>query len=156
MIRQANERDIPAIQRVASETWHATYEGIINRDAQDRFIANAYSQHSMENRVKGMFYIAEEQGDVIGFGNFSKIEGKTFYIGALYVLPTHQGKGIGTRLLQYGLDRMEDWTEVEVDVEKENAQGVRFYEKHGFTKKKEYEDELFGDTFRTLRMVTVR
>ena len=41
MIRNMTEQDVLAVQQVATETWHTTYEGIMPRPIQDVFLQQA-------------------------------------------------------------------------------------------------------------------
>ena len=69
-------------------------------------------------------YVYEEMGFISGF---ISLAGNT--IAALFVLPAHQGKGIGTGLI--GKAR-EMHSPLHVHVYTENDRAVSFYEKNGF------------------------
>jgi ribosomal protein S18 acetylase RimI-like enzyme len=69
----------------------------------------------------GEVLVAEEDNLVIGFAAFDASE-----LHALYVLPEHQGKGIGSRLLDAAGSAARLW------VLKENADARRFYESRGW------------------------
>jgi putative acetyltransferase len=71
-------------------------------------------------------WVAEENGNnLIGFisllGN---------YIGALFVAPTKQGKGVGTKLIEQAIREKEH---LNVGVYSKNMDARRFYMKKGFT-----------------------
>jgi putative acetyltransferase len=70
-------------------------------------------------------WVAEENSDLIGFisllGN---------YIGALFIIPKEQGKGIGTKLIEQARQEKEH---LNVGVYSKNIAARRFYKKNGFT-----------------------
>jgi len=69
-------------------------------------------------------WVAEENGELLGFisllGN---------YIGGLFVSPTKQGKGIGTKLIEQTKLFKKQLT---VGIYSKNEEARRFYEKNGF------------------------
>lgn len=152
IIRNATTADIEDIQEIAKKTWHHTYEGMIPRDVQDRFIEQAYSDENMKRRVHySVLLLAEKDGKPVGFANlFSK--GKEAMLGALYIDPTSQGKGIGSALLGEGFRALPDVSIIHVEVESENHAGLAFYEAKGFRLSEEYDDELFGHVLKTKKL----
>jgi GNAT superfamily N-acetyltransferase len=56
------------------------------------------------------------------------------WIDQLYVLPSAQGRGVGTALLQVAKSR---WPRLSLWTFQRNANARRFYEKHGFTRVRE-------------------
>lgn len=74
VIREMKQEDIHAVQSVAKIVWHDTYEGIIPREIQDSFLDEAYSDEKMKYRLENThLFVAEEEGEVIGFANFSPV-----------------------------------------------------------------------------------
>lgn len=69
-------------------------------------------------------FVKEVNGNVVGF--ISLIDN---YIGALFISPEHQGKGIGTELINKAKSIRK---ELGVEVYKDNQKAYRFYEKCGF------------------------
>lgn len=69
----------------------------------------------------GDIAVADTGDGIIGFAAFDEAE-----LHALYVLPPHQGRGVGARLLEAAGDVSRLW------VLKENSAGRRFYEAHGW------------------------
>lgn len=138
LIREATQDDVPAIARVHVDTWRTTYQGIV----PDHHLANL----SYERRAKGWYqilncapaegsftYVAEaEQGELIGFANGGRERsGNSIYSGelnAIYILQTHQGQGVGRRLVQAVAERLyqANMTSMRVWVLVENP-ACRFY-----------------------------
>ncbi|HZE85234.1 MAG TPA: GNAT family N-acetyltransferase [Puia sp.] len=83
-----------------------------------------------------------ESGQLIGCG-YARIEQskhylrhlRQSYLGFMYVLPEHRGKGVNQRIIA----ALKDWsvekgiTEMRLDVYTENASAIKAYEKAGFT-----------------------
>ncbi|EIT86212.1 GCN5-related N-acetyltransferase [Fictibacillus macauensis ZFHKF-1] len=152
-IRNMHEEDLEHVQAVARRTWQATYEGIIPAHIQERFITVAYCKESLQQRLlRSSFFVAEVEGNVVGFANYAagKEEGVLALV-ALYVLPEHQGTGIGTALLQVGM-QLQNVHTMEVDVEQENTIGMTFYVAKGFTVTETFQDDFDGHTLETVRM----
>nr|WP_223155187.1 GNAT family N-acetyltransferase [Alkalibacillus aidingensis] len=155
MIRKMMELDLKQVQHVARKSWHDTYEGIIPREVQDQFLDQAYSDENMRRRLEhGGVWVAEADGVVTGFANFSPVnrDGQAV-LAAIYLLPESQGHGIGTKLLNAGLEGLTGLRQLYVEVEKDNQKGLKFYEARGFEVVEEYDDEFAGHILKTLKMV---
>ena len=156
-IRGMTKEDVERVQDIARESWHATYKGIIPREIQDNFLRVAYSDEMMETRLRSSnLYVAECGNEVVGFADFSLAdsEGKS-ELRAIYLYTAHQGKGIGSALLQKGIEGFENGKELIVEVEKDNLVGVKFYKAKGFKLIAEYDDDFDGHILRTIQMVLI-
>ena len=71
----------------------------------------------------------------------------------LFLAPEERGKGIGKRLLQYGI---ENYGIIELTVNEQNPQVVGFYEHMGFETYKRTELDEEGDPYPLLYMKQVR
>ncbi|TFB22906.1 GNAT family N-acetyltransferase [Filobacillus milosensis] len=151
-IRKAIQNDIPYIQKVAKETWHNTYDGLIPREIQDEFISRAYSDETMKAKVEhSILFVAELKGEIVGYSNFFT-DGERADLGAIYILPHAQGKGVGTMLLDAGIKELKQFDRIFVEVEKGNTVGEQFYEAKGFELIEEYDEDFFGYMLKTKRM----
>lgn len=87
--------------------------------------------------------VAELNGEPIGSGYARIQDSRLFlsppqhcYLGFMYVLPQHRGKGVNNRIMQ----ALKDWsvskgiTELQLEVYYENTAAVKAYEKSGFSK----------------------
>src|SRR5699024_8975814 len=74
-------------------------------------------------------------------------------LGAIYLYPGQQSKGIGTAMLQEGINQLDGVVSISVEVEKDNAIGKSFYEAKGFETVDEYDDEIDGYIMKTNRML---
>lgn len=71
----------------------------------------------------------------------------------LFLAPEERGKGIGKRLLQYGI---ENYGIIELTVNEQNPQAAGFYEHMGFETYKRTELDEEGDPYPILYMKRVR
>ena len=71
----------------------------------------------------------------------------------LFLAPEERGKGIGKRLLKYGI---ENYGIIELTVNEQNPQVVGFYEHMGFETYKRTELDEEGDPYPLLYMKQVR
>ncbi|RDW19737.1 GNAT family N-acetyltransferase [Oceanobacillus chungangensis] len=149
------KKDIPQVQHVARTSWNATYEGIIPRDIQENFLNAAYSDKNMKSRLKhSIVFVAEVDGRIVGFANYSPITSEgTTELGAIYLHPEFQGRGIGTGFLQHGINHFSNVEEIHLNVEKNNEIGMNFYNAKGFEVVSEFEDNFGGHILHTVRMV---
>ncbi|MGA4518653.1 GNAT family N-acetyltransferase [Solibacillus silvestris] len=155
IIRKMHVEDIPQVQDVAKKSWNATYEGIIPFEIQEKFLKVAYNNDRMKQRLERSFlFVAEIDSNVVGFANFSPVndDGKA-ELGAIYLYPEYQGKGIGSALLQKGINELEGVEEIYINVERDNEIGKSFYDAKGFQVLKEFDDDFEGHILKTVRMV---
>ena len=159
IIRTMTEADTKQVQQVAKTSWNATYEGIIPSTIQESFLNSAYSDEMMMRRLEySLMLIAETEGKIVGFANYSKVrEGGKVELAAIYLYPEYQGKGIGTALLNEGIARLEGMKELYINVERDNLIGRTFYEAKGFKVieeyDEEYEDDFDGHMLKNVRMM---
>lgn len=154
-IRNMTIDDINSVQDIAEMSWLATYAGIIPEEIQKRFLKAAYSDEMMHKRLNhSLFLVAETDSGVVGFANFSfaNDQGEA-NLGAIYLYPGQQSKGIGTAMLQEGINQLDGVVSISVEVEKDNAIGKSFYEAKGFETVDEYDDEIDGHIMKTNRML---
>ena len=141
LIREATPADAPGIGRVQVDSWHTTYKGLMPEhiiasrtyDYRERM----WDRILTEQQGQTFVYAAEENGEIVGFvSGGANRDAESAYTGelhAIYILETHQGKGIGrrltsalvARLLQQGHTSMLLW------VLADNHQARRFYEALG-------------------------
>lgn len=153
VIRRAHLKDIPEIQNVAKVTWNHTYDGLIPRLIQDKFISSAYSDENMPYRVeKTLLFVAVLNGKIVGFSNFFLRDSQA-ELGAIYIYPQEHSKGIGTKLLDAGINELDRVSNIFVEVEVGNKVGEDFYISKGFDLVEEYADELYGHKLKTKKLV---
>ena len=154
-IRKMHYDDSKQVQHIAKTSWHATYEGIIPLDVQNKFLQKNYNDESMKLRIdRSIVYVAEVDGIVVGFTNYSNVrDGGVVELAAIYLDPDFQGKGIGSALIQQAVTELDGIKEIYLNVEKENTIGMNFYQAKGFEIVKESEEEFEGHILKPVRMV---
>lgn len=154
-IRKMHYEDTEQVQSIAKTTWNATYEGIIPLKVQNNFLKSNYSDESMKQRIeRSIVYVAEVEGKVVGFANYSTVrDGGKVELAAIYLYPEFQGKGIGTALIQRAVKKLIGIKEIYINVEKDNKIGMNFYEAKGFEIVKESDLEFDGHILKQVRMV---
>ena len=154
-IRQMTREDIPSVQQVAGMSWNDTYAGIIPLHIQDKFLQSAYSKSALIWRLQQSHHrVATVEGRIIGFAFSSLInEHGEVELGAIYLHPDFQNKGIGSALIEVCKNEIAGLKRIFLSVEKENLSGIQFYKAKGFHKDTEYDDNFEGHVFRTVKMV---
>ncbi|MFO7274896.1 MAG: GNAT family N-acetyltransferase [Bacillota bacterium] len=159
-VRRAAPADAQAIAAVARATWAATYKGIIPEDIQQAVLPQWYAEERLARAAANpdsAFFVAETAaGEVVGFAQAGhRPEAGDAELWRFYVLPEHQRKGIGRRLLQACLAALQAQGPISrlfVQVEAENHGGRRAYEWLGFHYVREYDDDLMGHVTRMWEM----
>lgn len=107
-IRRAHLRDAPGIARVHVESWQAAYKGIIAAEFLDKLSIEQKTRERelwlMRPPSSNVVLVAEVDGEIVGFASCGRERtDHPFYTGelyALYLLPSHQGCGIGRQLVE--------------------------------------------------------
>ena len=140
LVRFATQADVPQIAHIARLTWDATYRNTIDAKNRREFLARAYTAENLAGAITGAghwFYVAEWDGNVVGFGHYlrryHRSQARAELI-RLYVLPEYQKLGIGTDLLKTGFAALAR-AKIEqcfVSVQASNTRAQKFYERYGF------------------------
>ncbi len=133
-LRPAVEDDLDAVLAVGHRTWPATYEPIAGADYVAMGLRKWWSAEATRPAIEaGRVTVAEVCGEVVGVAAAGPHDGR-LVLWKLYVLPAHQGEGIGAALLGAVLEtargRYPDLRLAYLDGN-DGARG--FYAHHGFT-----------------------
>lgn len=132
MIKQLENSEIDIIMDIWLKTNIAAHHFI-----PEYYWAENYNVVKEEYLPVSTTFVCKEDGIIKGF--ISVIDNS--FIGALFVLETHQGKGIGQKLLEYCKFLCSN---LELAVYAQNKPAVDFYTKNGFAIKKEQPNEDSG------------
>ena len=127
MIRELSPKDAPAIYKIINAAAIA-YKGVIPDDC---YHEPYMSKKELDVEMKNMtFFGWEEGGKLVGVMGFQPVRDVTL-IRHAYVLPDYQGKGIGTRLMDY-LKLMTKTKRLLVGTWADARWAIDFYQRHGF------------------------
>jgi GNAT superfamily N-acetyltransferase len=136
VIRPASYNDISYIQEIAAQTWPVAYKEILTKDALEYMLGLFYSRPALEDQLKSNhhFFLAVKDARPIGFASFSHINGSTYKLQKLYVLPNIQGTGAGLELLKTVETVAKSMGAIQMllNVNRENK-AKNFYERNGYT-----------------------
>lgn len=127
-------------------TWLDTYPN----EEHDITVADVLSRYPVEKRqetiqkwqevyrklnaapesVEMLVWLAKEDGQALGLVTIDK-NAEPWRVGALYVLPEAQGRGVGTALLQHAL-QYAGTRPLELHAASYNTKALNFYAKFGF------------------------
>jgi GNAT superfamily N-acetyltransferase len=127
MVRPCNDSDVPAIDTIINEAASA-YRGVIPADCWHE----PYMKRSelVDEIARGVeFWGWHEAGGLAGVMGLQNVRDVTL-IRHAYVLPSHQGRGIGAALLTHLVAQTTRPLLVGTWAAAEWA--IRFYERHGF------------------------
>ncbi|OWP63239.1 GNAT family N-acetyltransferase [Hymenobacter amundsenii] len=102
-IQPATSADIPTILELAEATWEPTYRFIISREQLEYMYRVIYTAASLERQMSEQghrFLLVYVAGQACGYASFSTQDEPGFYkLHKIYVLPSHQGQGLGQQLI---------------------------------------------------------
>ena len=137
-IVRARHEELPEVQRLAGRIWRAHYPGIITHEQIDYMLERGYALDALAGFLdtddRGL-EVATVDGELAGFAAWyvtdNRAEAK---LDKLYVLQSRQRHGLGGRLIACveGHGRAAGARILALNVNKNNTQAVRAYEKHGF------------------------
>ena len=150
-IRRAQESDITGIQRVARQSWHETYGGLLGEKAIDEMLAEGYSESFLGRALDSedlTLFVAEDEYSVVGYVSCEPPSGDDVGQVSIYVAPDYWGEGIGTRLLEKAESYLgaQDASTLQDVVLAGNDIGNAFYRKH-FEQADETTVEMGGEEF---------
>jgi ribosomal protein S18 acetylase RimI-like enzyme len=134
-VRRMTVDDVEAVREVARETWNDAYRDIIPELERAVSVERAYAREVLKRRMeRGTFLVAEWQDEVVGLADLSSRPGEPWEVelAALYVSPSMQGRGVGSRLLDEGIRLFPAARFVVLRVLWDNVAARRFYEARGF------------------------
>ncbi len=106
----------------------------LNGEFVPRRITHLKKQLAKEDGINETTFVAKVDGEVVGFIDPSTDEQNRRRIGAIYVSPDAQGRGIGGKLMRQVLDWYGGDQDVYLEVVSYNQKAISFYERFGFEK----------------------
>jgi len=128
MIRKLSPSNFDSILKVINDAAQA-YKGVIPDDLwKEPYMSSEELRHEIDSGVE--FYGWFENDVLLGVMDIQFI-GDVTLIRHAYVLPEHQRRGIGSKLLRH-LISLAKTSEILVGTWTNATWAIRFYEKHGF------------------------
>ncbi len=131
MIRKYRDKDCEAL----IEAWFAASQ-VATPFLSDEFLAEERDKIRKSYPPKAETWVFETEDTVAGFIALIGNE-----VGAIFVHPKLQGRGIGRALMDHAAGLQDS---LYLDVFKENAVGCRFYDRYGFRFEREHVHEQTG------------
>jgi ribosomal protein S18 acetylase RimI-like enzyme len=145
LVEPARPDDAEAVFNVQRLTWFDTYPneeaGITKEDIRMRLegehgelIPKKIEQWRKIIETagnEGAAFVVRDSSKVVGFVTPAITNGRR-RIGALYVLPEFQGKGIGSKLLEKAIEWHGRSEDIFLQVASYNQNAIDFYKSHGF------------------------
>lgn len=118
MIREIHETDYPQLMKIWESSVLNTHDFLKEEDFK-------YYKKEIPGYFGHVSLLGfEEEGFLVGFMGVA--DGS---LEMLFIHNDHRGKGIGKKLIQYGIDHLKV---TKLDVNEQNVQGVGFYKHLGF------------------------
>lgn len=105
-IEKNRDTNFSEIREIANEVWPIAYGSILSKAQLDYMMEMMYSPEALQLQANSKYHhfiLAKENGVTLGFASFELSFGETSNtkIHKIYILSTHQGKGIGKTLIDY-------------------------------------------------------
>lgn len=150
-IVKAAAADMPQVREIAFSVWPGTYIPIIGEEQMNYMLRLFYSDSALQQQLESgqVFLLCQEGARTVGFASYTCLNNSTAKLNKLYILPTEQGRKIGTTLLQAVLNSLSGIgvTTLLVNVNIHNLPAIKFYEKSGFTLLKNEDIEIGNGYF---------
>jgi len=131
-------KDIESIRQLLYDTWLDTYAEFIPREDILEYLKGYYNGDILRSFVDDqnvVGFVAEVDGAIAGYEKtFYNREEKRLYVQQLYILPRHQGLGLGKQLMAFAADHAKtyDLDRVWLGVMVDNTAALLWYQNMGY------------------------
>jgi len=144
-VRTADPTDAAAIAALGARTFRSTYAASNTPENIDAYIADSFNIETIRTEIEdpqSAFLLVVRNGLYIGFAKIRKGDAPACVVGPepielerIYVDMSHQGSGVGAKLMQAVIDyaRAEGGGCVWLGVWERNTAARAFYERQGFS-----------------------
>ena len=167
-IREARPDDANAISALAKETYAGAFGHSMTEADLRAHLENHLSPAQIAKMLRtDTFLLASVAGDIVGFVQFGQASIEMQHLVAvpgdkeiqrLYVLATHQNRGLGSRLMEAALAHptLATGDSVLLDVWQDNRRAQQFYARYGFEKVAEKRFEVESGVATGVDFVMIR
>jgi len=150
-ITNATINHIDLIKKLTYKVWPQTYASIISKEQIDYMLEMMYSKKSLADQILhgSQFIIVQANKKPVGFAAYKRIDTTTYKLEKIYILKKQQGKGTGKFVINYILVQIKNKgaTSLQLQVNRNNINAKKFYEKIGFNVIKEADFEIGSGYF---------
>lgn len=141
-VRTASSSDLPRVQEILRDTWHATYDALYGKEKVNQIIDSWHSMKRLEDmrHTPNSEFLVADNGTVIGGMAYATQKDKTINLHQLYVHPDYHGGKSGLHLMIEIENSFIDADKISLEVSEDNIKAISFYEKFGFKKVGEVTD----------------
>ena len=157
--RSSRVSDAKTLGRTHVQAWQETYRGKISDDYLD-WLKPEIAEQIFSHRAPANVFVAEDEGEIVGFavvghGGEEDMPPRTGELCGLYVLRSHQKKGIGKELFEMAEKRLSSlgYKRMLLWVLDTNLDAQAFYERMGMKKDGKYKHTTLGSVITEYRMV---
>lgn len=142
-IRKATTADCALIQKLAQQTFPATYRDILSPEQIDYMMEWMYSLDNIRKQMEEeghIYLLAYEECEAAGYVSVQPQEENVFHLQKIYVLPYYQGAHCGSFLFREAIKYIKETHPapclMELNVNRHNK-ALHFYEHMGMKKLRE-------------------
>lgn len=140
------------------KSWQEVYAGIVDPGYLSALTLEKYRE--IARRWPDRLLVAKDGGRVVGFAGYGPYRDGTLpdtgEIFALYILKEYFGTGLGQRLMDAALEKLEGYGRAALWVLEDNKRAIRFYEKCGFRADGTRQILKLGTEIAEIRMILER
>lgn len=137
MIKLAQIEDVKVIQNIVHNTISEIYPNYYPKEVVDFFLEHHREENIMKDIQIGNVYLLYRNDECVGTGT---IDGE--YMNRVFILPSHQGKGYGTLIMNFIEDKIaKNYNKVYID---SSLPAFNIYIKRGYNPIK-YSEEFVGN-----------
>jgi ribosomal protein S18 acetylase RimI-like enzyme len=135
-IVQLTEEDADQVHELLRISWRDTHQGLLPEEiiitAETVWHSADTLRRQMRNRDVLFAGFKAGDGELLGVVRAAMFD-DAVKIFQLYVLPSHQRRGIGRELMDYAVSNFPQCKKLTLEVAEGNIKGISFYKKYGFT-----------------------
>ena len=134
-IIEAPKSAVQLIRSLACRTWPEAYSAILSGNQVSYMLSKMYNAAELEKQMDNghVFLLAYAEGNPLGFAGFSEEDPGSWKLHKIYVLPSAQGTGAGSALMQEVIKRIKarEGKKLSLNVNRNNK-AIEFYQSRGF------------------------
>lgn len=156
-LKEAEEKDLTTISKLAQIIWNQHYVSIIGQKQVDYMLEKMYNHKSLIEQMtqkKHVFFLIQNLDECLGFISVSTENNSDYFLHKFYIDQQKSNTGIGTILLKALIEKLKPKS-LMLTVNRKNYKSINFYFKNQF-KIDRVEDFDIGDGYEMNDFVMVR